>query len=140
MWPPIGDCPIDKGSLAIAFGSHKNGVLDTRVGTDAGGMDIAVTISGTWVTWAFKAGDVLICSDTRVHKALPNKSNEIRQSLDARYQPASAPIAKTKFKTLKMNIQATPDDLYDDYENMEDRFGLINKSTDKEKTQTTYVF
>ena len=47
---------------------------------------------------------------------------------------------KTKFKTLKMNIQATPDDLYDDYENMEDRFGLINKSTDKEKTQTTYVF
>ena len=57
-------------------------------------------IPGTWVTRAFKAGDVLICSDTRVHKALPNKSNEIRQSLDARYQPASAPIAKTKFKTL----------------------------------------
>ena len=50
MWAPIGDCPIDKGPLAIASGSHKNGVLDTRVGTDAGGMDIAVTISGTWVT------------------------------------------------------------------------------------------
>ena len=37
-------------------------------------------------------------------------------------------------------VQATPDDLYDDYENMEDKFGLINKNTDKEKTQTTYVF
>ena len=103
MWPPIGDCPIDKGSLAIASGSHKNGVLDTRVGTVAGGMDTAVTIPGTLVTWAFKAGDVLICSDTRVHKALPNKSKEIRQSLDARYQPASAPIAKTKFKTLSQD-------------------------------------
>ena len=57
-------------------------------------------IPGTWVTGAFEADDVLMFSDTRVHKALPNKSNEIRQSLDARYQPASAPIAKTKFKTL----------------------------------------
>ena len=47
---------------------------------------------------------------------------------------------KTKYKTIKMEIKATPDDLYDDYENMEDRFGLINKITDKEKTQTTYVF
>ena len=63
-------------------------------------LNIAVKIPGTWVTGAFKAGDVLIFSNTMVHKALPNKSNEIRQSLDARNQPASAPIAKTKFKTL----------------------------------------
>ena len=67
-----------------------NGVLDTRVGTGAGGMDIAVKIPGTWMTGAFKAGDVLIFSDTTLHKALPNKGNEIRQSFDARYQPASA--------------------------------------------------
>ena len=55
-------------------------------------------IPGTWVTGAFKAGDVLIFSNTMVHKALPNKSNEIRQSLDARYQPASAPIAEPNLK------------------------------------------
>ena len=96
----MGDCPIDKGPLAIASGSHKNGVFDTRVGTGTGGMDTAVKIPGTWVIGAFKAGDVLIFSYTMVHKELPNKSNEIRQSLDARNQPASAPIAKTKFKTL----------------------------------------
>ena len=83
MWAPIGDCPIDKGPLAIASGSHKHGVLDTQVGTGAGGMDIAVKIPGSRVTGAFKAGDVLIFSDTTVHKALPNKSNEIRQSFDA---------------------------------------------------------
>ena len=56
-------------------------------------MDISVKIPGTWVTGTFEAGDVLIFSDTTVHKALPNKSNMIRQSFDARYQPASAPIA-----------------------------------------------
>jgi hypothetical protein len=37
-------------------------------------MDIAVKIPGTWVTEVFKAGDVLIFSDTPMHKALPNKS------------------------------------------------------------------
>ena len=40
-----------------------------------------------------------------------------------------------------MNIKATPDDLYDDYETMEDKFGLVNKNIDKEKTiTTTYIF
>ena len=47
---------------------------------------------------------------------------------------------KTKFKPIKMEIKATPNDLYDDYENMEDKFGLIKKNTEERKTQTTYVF
>ena len=42
-----------------------------------------------------KACDVLIFSDTTVHKALPNKRNRVRQSFDARYKSASAPIAKS---------------------------------------------
>jgi hypothetical protein len=50
------------------------------------------------MTGAFKAGDVLIFSDTTLHKALPNKGNEIRQPFDARYQPASAPIAEPNLK------------------------------------------
>ncbi|MDC0158674.1 phytanoyl-CoA dioxygenase family protein [Rhodospirillaceae bacterium] len=74
IWTPIGDCLIDKGPLAIASGSHKNGVVDTRVGTGAGGMEIAVKIPRTSVTETFKAGDVLIFSDTTVHKAPPNKN------------------------------------------------------------------
>ena len=47
---------------------------------------------------------------------------------------------KTKFKKLKKKIKATPDDLYDDYENMEDRFGLIKKNTNESNTQLTYIF
>jgi hypothetical protein len=93
MWVPIGDCPREKGALAVAAGSHRDGVLDTKVGTGAGGMDIAVPIPGTWVTGSFNAGDVLIFSDVTVHKALPNRTREIRMSFDARYQPASQPIA-----------------------------------------------
>ena len=95
MWIPLGDCPREKGALAVAAGSHLAGVLDTRVGSGAGGMDICVPIPGQWVTGSFEAGDVLIFSDTTVHRALPNRSTEIRQSFDARYQPASQPVAET---------------------------------------------
>ena len=95
MWVPLGDCPREKGALAVAAGSHRAGVLDTRVGNGAGGMDICVPIPGEWVSGSFKAGDVLIFSDTTVHRALPNRTRELRQSFDARYQPASQPVAET---------------------------------------------
>jgi hypothetical protein len=95
MWMPLGDCPREKGALAVAAGSHTQGILETKVGKGAGGMDISVPIPGTWVTGAFKAGDALIFQDVTVHKALPNRTHEIRMSFDARYQPASQPVADT---------------------------------------------
>jgi hypothetical protein len=95
LWMPLGDCPREKGALAVAAGSHANDVLETKVGSGAGGMDIAVPIPGTWVTGAFGAGDALIFQDVTVHKALPNRTLEIRMSLDARFQPVSQPIADT---------------------------------------------
>ncbi len=99
MWMPLGDCPLEKGALAVAAGSHTQGILSTKVGTGAGGMDIDVPIPGTWVTGAFEAGDALIFQDTTVRRALPNRTREIRQSFDARYQPASQPIADLNLKT-----------------------------------------
>ncbi len=93
LWMPLGDCPCEKGALAVAAGSQRSGILATKVGSGAGGMDIAVPIPGTWVTGAFTAGDALIFQDVTVHKALPNRTNEIRMSFDARYQPVSQPIA-----------------------------------------------
>jgi len=92
LWAPIGDCPIEKGSLAIASGSHKSGTLDIKVSSGAGGMEIAGTIPGKWVTGPFDAGDVLIFCDEAVHQAVPNHTKELRQSFDARYQPASHTI------------------------------------------------
>ena len=94
MWAPIGDCPVEKGALAIATGSHRFGVLDTKVGSGAGGMDISVPIPGEWVTGSFSAGDALIFADETVHQAVPNQTNELRQSFDARYQPATHAICE----------------------------------------------
>ena len=93
MWMPLGDCPREMGSLAVAAGSHTTGILPTKVGSGAGGMDIAVPIPGTWVTGDFAAGDALIFRDVTVHKALPNRTRSIRMSFDARYQKLSEPMA-----------------------------------------------
>lgn len=95
MWVPLGDCPRELGSLAVAAGSHHDGILPTKVGSGAGGMDIAVPIPGTWVTGDFQAGDALIFQDVTVHKALPNRTRHIRMSFDARYQKLSEPVADT---------------------------------------------
>ena len=81
------------GTLAVAAGSHTTGILPTKVGSGAGGMDIAVPIPGTWVTGDFAAGDALIFQDVTVHKALPNRTRSIRMSFDARYQKLSEPMA-----------------------------------------------
>ncbi|MDO8693503.1 MAG: phytanoyl-CoA dioxygenase family protein [Sheuella sp.] len=89
MWVPLGDCPVDQGVLAIASKSHKEGVLKAKFA----GMGIIDHPSWEWVTGTVNAGDVLIFTNTTVHKSLPNLTNKIRLSFDGRYQPASLPIA-----------------------------------------------
>ena len=93
-WMPLGDCPTSKGGLIMAEGSHKRGVLDFELAPGAGGLEVSEKFEGRWVGGDFAAGDVVIFSDTTVHKALPNTSGELRQSFDARYQRLSDPVAE----------------------------------------------
>ncbi|MBI1775052.1 MAG: phytanoyl-CoA dioxygenase family protein [Proteobacteria bacterium] len=92
-WMPIGDCAVAKGGLIIAAGSHQQGVLDFELASGAGGIEVRDKFTEDWVGGDFAAGDVVIFSDTTVHKALPNRSRELRQSFDARYQLLADPIA-----------------------------------------------
>ncbi|MBM3491230.1 MAG: phytanoyl-CoA dioxygenase family protein [Alphaproteobacteria bacterium] len=98
-WMPLGDCPQHKGALVVASGTHQAGVLDFAIGTAAGGLETVGDFSQQWVGNDFLAGDVLVFRDTAVHQALPNRSQEIRQSFDCRYQPASQPISDLSLRT-----------------------------------------
>ena len=120
MWVPLGDCPRKKGALAVSAGSHHSGILDTKVGSGAGGMDIAVEIPGTWVTGSFQAGDALIFQDVTVHQALPNRTHQIRQSFDARYQPASQPVAPLSMDTY--SGCGTWEEIYAGWSSSEDQY------------------
>ena len=120
MWMPLGDCPREMGALAVAAGSHHQGILPTRVGSGAGGMDIAVPIPGTWVTGDFAAGDALIFQDVTVHKALPNRTRSLRLSFDARYQKLSEPVADTNL--VPYSGCGTWDDVYRDWSGQEGQY------------------
>jgi hypothetical protein len=94
LWWPLGDCPAQMGGLAIARGSHRQGVRDFTVSNGAGAMEVIDPLEGSWVTGPLEAGDVLIFHSLTVHKGLPNLTNQLRLSLDNRYQRASEPICE----------------------------------------------
>ena len=94
VWVPLGDCPIARGGLAIAEGSHRDGVRPFRVSTGAGGMEVADPLEGRWVASDFAIGDAIIFHSMVVHKALPNLSDRLRQSVDNRYQRADEPLVE----------------------------------------------
>ena len=93
VWMPLGDCPLEQGSLTIAAGSHRDGVRDFRVTNGSGGLEVVDPLAGRWRASAFSAGDVLIFHSLTVHKGLPNLTDRLRQSMDARYQRVSEPVS-----------------------------------------------
>lgn len=100
-WFPLGACPRELGPLTVLRGSHRNGYLP--VGNDYGAGDDA----GFWTNWGvqlcddevdwigggFSAGDVVTFSSFTIHRSLrATVPDEIRLSMDVRYQRASDPI------------------------------------------------
>ena len=94
LWLPLGDCPAKMGGLAIARGSHHEGVRAFTVSSGAGGMAVIDPLAGSWVASPLEAGDALIFHSLTVHKGLPNLSDRLRLSLDNRYQRAAEPVCE----------------------------------------------
>ena len=92
LWAPLSDCPVEMGGLTVAESSHRDGVRAFKVSSGAGGMEVMDPLAGRWRASDVAAGDALIFHSMTVHKALPNRSARIRQSIDGRYQRASEPI------------------------------------------------
>lgn len=96
-WFPLGDCSLDLGPLAVLRGSHTNGYLPVGTG-DKGGhwTDWGAQLcerETDWVSTSFKVGDVLTFPSFTVHRSLrPVIRDEIRLSMDVRYQRVSDPI------------------------------------------------
>jgi len=89
-WMPVRDVTMDRGSFAVAPGTHKRGSLhDKTLANNAIPPDSIAPEE--WRSADFRVGDVLIFNYLTAHAALPNPSNEIRMSLDVRAIPAWAP-------------------------------------------------
>jgi len=92
-WIPLHDCPTEVGPLQILEGSHRFG-FQTHVDENLHVPEIpaGAEIGDEWVGGNFNAGDVLIFHSLTVHAAAPNLSDQMRISLDCRFQDYSRPI------------------------------------------------
>ncbi len=92
-WMPLGDCPVELGGLAVAAGSHRQGMYAVHKAQGAGGHGVDVSDDSLWVGDDFSCGDVLILHSHTVHQGRDNLSGDrLRLSVDYRYQPASHPV------------------------------------------------
>jgi ectoine hydroxylase-related dioxygenase (phytanoyl-CoA dioxygenase family) len=89
VWIPLHDCPIDVGPLTILEGSHRFGIQKhERENLHVPEIPIEDAVGDEWVGGHVDAGDVLIFHSLTVHAASPNLSDQLRLSLDCRFQDA----------------------------------------------------
>lgn len=99
LWIPLMDIDDQVGGLALAAGIHKRGLLDhveredvysyIFKGRKQRGLSLE-SLPKPWLTTDYHPGDLLIFHNLMVHWSLPNRSHQIRLSLDNRCQPATA--------------------------------------------------
>jgi Phytanoyl-CoA dioxygenase (PhyH) len=90
LWTPLHDCPVELGPLRILEASHLYGWQPTV--SNSGWTDKERMQGGAWASGAINAGDVLIFHSLAIHEATPNSSEQIRLSLDCRFQDYVRPI------------------------------------------------
>jgi hypothetical protein len=106
-WIPLGDIPIEQGTLAICVGSHNHprfenlrqtyGRMDVDRDLIEGWftndpLEITQKFGGQWQTTHFAAGDVITFGMFTLHASTTNTTTRYRLSCDVRYQPAADPV------------------------------------------------
>lgn len=96
VWIPLLDCPLARGPLAVAEGTHRAGLYPVEFHLhEFHGVQAKGDFTEQWRASDMQAGDVLLFNCFTVHKALPNESGGIRLSASMKYQPESHPLCET---------------------------------------------
>lgn len=86
-WMPLHDCPVDVGPLQILEGSHRFGFQNHEdENLHVPEIPLESAAGGEWIGGQVNAGDVLLFHSLTVHAAAPNRSRQLRISLDCRFQ------------------------------------------------------
>jgi hypothetical protein len=90
VWIPLHDCPVDMGPLQVMEGSHLHGFQEhVHENLHVPEIPAQAAVGGEWVGGRINAGDVLIFHSLTVHAASPNLSEQMRISIDCRFQDYS---------------------------------------------------
>jgi len=87
VWIPLHDCPTDLGPLQILECSHRFGVIGHKdENLHVPEIPTEALTEGDWASGQINAGDVLIFHSLTVHAASANRSQQLRISMDCRFQ------------------------------------------------------
>jgi hypothetical protein len=94
-WIPLSDCPVKLGGLAILRGSHRLGMAPLEFALGAGNRQAKLDErfeSLEWVGGDLELGDALVFHSLTMHRALPNRTERMRLSVDYRFQREGEPL------------------------------------------------
>ena len=90
IWFPMVDAGVDLGALQVIPGSHTGGLMEASTSGYQGGITADLKTED-FVQTEFEIGDMLVFSSFLVHQSGNNVTNNIRWSVQLRYNNLSEP-------------------------------------------------
>ncbi len=92
-WVPLVDATLENGCLHVIPTVHKKGILRHYTGGHAGFLEVPSQELPTVepVPVPMKAGDALLLTNLTPHASFENRTDQVRWSIDLRYQSADVP-------------------------------------------------
>ncbi len=108
VWFPLSDATVDNGCLELVPGSHRDGLL-THCPRD-GILQIPTTLfdEAAAVPVPMKRGDALFMHNRTCHRSMINRSQNIRWSMDLRFNPIGQPSGRDVFPGFVARSRANP--------------------------------
>lgn len=93
IWTCLTPCPREMGGVVIAVGQNKRGSLHNLARPAPFFIPEELIPEDSWATTDYMPGDVLVLHGYVPHGSLPNTTDRVRISIDARVQSAAYPKA-----------------------------------------------
>ncbi|MDE0449250.1 MAG: phytanoyl-CoA dioxygenase family protein [Spirochaetaceae bacterium] len=111
VWIALSDAPVERGCLQVIPGSHRQ-ALRTHC-PNIPGRPLAIPDALLDLDRAtpvpVRSGDVILMHRHTIHGSLPNVSDDIRWSLDLRYNPTGQPTGRPEFPGFIARSRRDPD-------------------------------
>ena len=112
VWIAVSEATRENGCLLVAPGSHKRGLVkhcrDPRSSYSRQAIPDRL-VGDRRVALEMDPGDVLFMDKLTMHASLPNLSEDIRWSVDLRYQPGGEPTGRPWFPGFVARSRSAPE-------------------------------
>ena len=110
VWLPLTDATIENGCMRVVPGSHHKGLADHCPGERGVRIPPALIDLDLARPLPMRAGGILMMNQRTIHSSLENTTNDqVRISLDLRYQPVGQPTGRPAFPGFVARSAAQPE-------------------------------